>query len=540
MSNLKDHQLERNAANYAALTPLHFIERAASVHPKRLAVVHGPVRRNWQSTYTRCRQLASSLQRLGFLKGDTISILAPNTPAMFEAHFGVPMAGTVLNTINIRLDADGIGYILGHAECKLLLVDQEFTALAKQALKNVSYPPENVTIEDPLCATNCNIEGMTYEQLIELGDPDFSWQPPHDEWETISLNYTSGTTGDPKGVVYHHRGADLNAINNTLSWDMTRNPIYLWTLPMFHCNGWCFPWTIAALAGTNICLRKVEPEAIFNLITRENVGYFCAAPIVLNSMVNCPKKPQKLSQNQVKVMTAGAAPPDFVIQGMQELGVEVTHTYGLTETYGPSVVCERQPSWDTCPPEEQAKLIARQGVRYPLLEGLIVSRRDRLEEVPQDGETIGEIMMRGNVVMKGYLKDSQATKECFDGGWFRSGDLAVRHRDGYIEIKDRAKDIIISGGENISGIEIESVLYRHADILEAAVVAKADEKWGEIPCAFVLLKSDAEIDEHDIIEFCKERMAKFKVPRKVIFTELPKTSTGKIQKNVLRTMTGSN
>jgi fatty-acyl-CoA synthase len=539
MTNVNEQQLERNSANHTALTPLHFIERAASVHPEKLALVHGTVRRDWRQTYARCRRLASALQRNGFQKGETISIIAPNTPEMFEAHFGVPMAGTVLNTINIRLDAEGVAFILQHADCKLLLVDQEFVTLANEAVSKLSAPPQVITIEDSLYITNADIDGMTYERFIATGDPEFNWEPPQDEWETISLNYTSGTTGNPKGVVYHHRGAALNAINNTLSWDMSRHPVYLWTLPMFHCNGWCFPWTIAALAGTNVCLRQVEAEKLFKLITRENVGYFCAAPIVLNAMINCPSGVKERFQNPVKVMTAGAAPPDFVIQGMQELGAIVTHTYGLTETYGPSVVCEQQSSWDAYSAEEQSRLKARQGVRYPLLEGLIVAHRNRLDEVPWDGDTIGEIMMRGNVVMKGYLKNRHATEECFDGGWFRSGDLAVRHPDGYIEIKDRAKDIIISGGENISGIEIENVLYRHNDILEAAVVAKVDKKWGEVPCAFVLLKNDAIASEKDIIEFCKERMASFKAPKKVIFSELPKTSTGKVQKNVLRTMTGA-
>lgn len=539
MTNVTEQPLVRNPANHTALTPLHFIERAASVHPERLALVHGSERRNWQQTYTRCRRFASALRRHGFQKGETISIISPNTPAMFEAHFGVPMAGTVLNAINIRLDAEGIAFILQHAECKLLLVDREFSVLANEAVAHLSAPPQIITIEDSLYTPIGDFEGMTYEQFIETGDPKFDWQPPDDEWDTISINYTSGTTGNPKGVVYHHRGAALNAINNTLSWDMSRHPIYLWTLPMFHCNGWCFPWTIAALAGVNVCLRKVEAAKVFELIAFENVGYLCAAPIVLNAMINCPPEAKQTFQHPVNVMTAGAPPPDFVIQGMQALGADVTHTYGLTETYGPSVVCEQQSSWDTSSPEEQARLNARQGVRYPFLEGLMVARRESIDEVPWDGETIGEIVMRGNVVMKGYLKNTKATKECFEGGWFRSGDLAVRHPDGYIEIKDRAKDIIISGGENISGIEIESVLYRHDAILEAAVVAKADKTWGEIPCAFVLLKSDATVNEQDIIAFCKQRMASFKVPKKVIFTELPKTSTGKIQKNVLRTMTGN-
>ena len=537
MSNIYDSDFAPNNANHAALTPLHFIERAAMVHPQKLALVHGDLRQNWQETYTRCRKLASALQLLGVEKGDTVSVISPNTPAMFEAHFGVPMAGAVLNAINIRLDADGIAFILEHGESSLLLVDRDFASIAQQALSLLPSPPRVVTIDDSLCTEGHCVGLMTYEELLDSGDPLFPWEPPSDEWNAISLNYTSGTTGNPKGVIYHHRGAALNAINNTLAWEMQRHPVYLWTLPMFHCNGWCFPWTIAALAGTNVCLRKVDAEGIFQLINTEQIGYFCAAPIVLNGMVNAPNAQKKPINHPVKVMTAGAPPPAFVIEGMQALGIEVTHTYGLTETYGPSVVCERQSDWNSQSLEKKAQLNARQGVRYPLLEGLMVAYRDRLEAVPNDGTTIGEIMMRGNVVMKGYLKNISATNESFDGGWFRSGDLAVCHPDGYIEIKDRAKDIIISGGENISGLEIEDILYQHNDILEAAVVAMADEKWGESPCAFILLKEKSDISGEDIIEFCKSKMANFKVPKKVIFTHLPKTSTGKIKKNILRTMT---
>jgi fatty-acyl-CoA synthase len=537
MINIYDSDFAPNDANHTALTPLHFIERAAMVHPHKLALVHGALRQNWQDTYARCRRLASALQGLGVKKGDTVSVISPNTPAMFEAHFGVPMAGAVLNAINIRLDAAGIAFILEHGESSLLLVDREFAKVAQQALALLPSPPRVITIDDSLCAEGHCIGIMTYEELLGSGDPLFSWEPPIDEWNAISLNYTSGTTGNPKGVIYHHRGAALNAINNTLSWEMSRHPVYLWTLPMFHCNGWCFPWTIAALAGINVCLRKVDAESIFELISTEQIGYFCAAPIVLNGMVNAPNALKKSIDHPVKVMTAGAPPPAFVIEGMQALGIEVTHTYGLTETYGPSVVCERQSDWNDLPAEKQAQLNARQGVRYPLLEGLMVAHRNSLDAVPSDGTTIGEIMMRGNVVMKGYLKNTPATNECFEGGWFRSGDLAVCHPDGYIEIKDRAKDIIISGGENISGIEIEDILYQHNDILEAAVVAMADEKWGESPCAFVLLKEKSDVSGQDIIDFCRLKMAKFKVPKKIIFTQLPKTSTGKIQKNILRTMT---
>ncbi|MCV6615195.1 MAG: acyl-CoA synthetase [Cellvibrionaceae bacterium] len=538
MANIYEQGLAQNGANFTALTPLNFIERAAHVYPEHLAVVHGKVRRNWRETYQRCRQLASALVQLGIGKGDTVSVVAPNVPEMVEAHFGVPMCGAVLNAINIRLDAAAIGFILAHAEAKVVLVDREFGAVVEQALAiagaDLKHAPLVITIDDPSYHDGKAIGSISYDDFIAAGDPNYAWQPPADEWEAISLNYTSGTTGNPKGVVYHHRGASQNAINNILSWDIPRHPNYLWTLPLFHCNGWCFPWTIAAQAGTNVCLRQVRADLIFELIRAEKVSHFCGAPIVLNLLNNADDNLKQGIEQTVKTMTAGAAPPAAVIQGMEELGIEVTHTYGLTETYGPSVVCAWHDHWDQQPIEERARLKSRQGVRYPMLEGLMVADSETLEEVPHDGETIGEVMMRGNVVMKGYLKNPSATEESFAGGWFHSGDLAVCHPDGYIELKDRSKDIIISGGENISSIEVEGVLYQHPAILEAAVVAKLDDKWGEVPCAFITVKAGVTLSEQEIIGFCRERMAHFKAPKAVVFGELPKTSTGKIQKFVLR------
>ncbi|WP_370298435.1 acyl-CoA synthetase [Pontibacterium sp.] len=526
--------LEQNAANYAALTPLSFIERAAFVYPEQTATVHGQVRRNWAETYTRCRQLASALQKHGIEKGDTVSVVAPNLPEVFESHFGVPMSGAVLNAINIRLDAEAIAFILQHAESKVIIVDREFSEVVSKAVKMSGQTPLVIDIDDPDYEGGELIGSTNYEAFIAEGDPEFAWQPPADEWDAISLNYTSGTTGNPKGVVYHHRGAYLNAMSNIVSWDMGRHPTYLWTLPMFHCNGWCFPWAIAAAAGTSVSLRHVRDKDIYDLIREEKVDHFCGAPIVLNMLNNAPAELKEGINHKIKVMTAGAAPPAAVIQGMEEMGVEVTHVYGLTETYGPSVVCAWKDQWDDCTLEQKARLKARQGVKAPMLEGLMVANPETLEPVPQDGETMGEIFMRGNLVMKGYLKNPSTTDESFEGGWFHSGDLAVWHEDGYIEIKDRSKDIIISGGENISSIEVEDVLYRHPEVMEAAVVAKSDEKWGEVPCAFVKLKEGAKVDEAGIIEFCRNNMARFKAPKVVVFGDLPKTSTGKIQKFVLR------
>ncbi len=534
-ANPYEQNLGQNAANYEPLSPLSFLARAASVYPERTAVVHGDVRRNWEQTYTRCCQLASALTKRGINKGDTVSIIAPNLPEHFEAHFGVPMSGAVLNSINTRLDSEAVAFILQHAEAKILITEREFTDVVKGALALLDNKPLVIDIDDPSFDGGELIGDMTFEELLAEGDADYVWQGPRDEWEAITLNYTSGTTGNPKGVVYHHRGAYLNAVSNALSWNMGEHPVYLWTLPMFHCNGWCFPWTIAANAGTSVSLRHVRAEPIYQSIREENVNHFCGAPIVLNMLNSAPAELKQGITHQVKVMTAGAAPPASVIQGMEDMGFKVTHVYGLTETYGPSVVCAWHDAWDEKSAEEKAKLKSRQGVRAPMLEALMVANPETMEPVARDGKTIGEIFMRGNLVMKGYLKNPATTEEAFAGGWLHSGDLAVWHEDGYIEIKDRSKDIIISGGENISSIEIEDVLFSHPEIMEAAVVACPDEKWGETPCAFVSLVAGAELTEEAVIEYCRAHMARFKVPRKVIFCELPKTSTGKVQKFILRT-----
>lgn len=529
--------LDQNAANFVPLTPLTFIERAAAVYPYKTAVVHGAVRRNWAQTYVRCRRLASALQRRGLGVGDTVAVMLPNIPEMFELHFGVPMNGAVLNTLNIRLDAEAIAFMLGHGEAKLLFTDREFSDTIGKAL-NMMEPakrPVVIDVDDPEYSGGRKLGQLDYEAFIAEGDPEFAWQNPATEWQAISLNYTSGTTGNPKGVVYHHRGAYLNAICNAMVWDMGLHPVYLWTLPMFHCNGWCFPWTIAATVGTNVCLRQVRADLVFDLIKKEQVNHFCGAPIVLNTLKNAPDEMKAGINHRVKVMTAGAAPPAAVIEGMERMNFEVTHVYGLTETYGPAVVCAWHDEWNEKPLEERAVLKSRQGVRYPMLEGLMVAHPQTLEPMPKDGKSIGEIFMRGNNVMKGYLKNPSASEEAFEGGWFHSGDLAVWHENGYIDIKDRSKDIIISGGENISTIEVEDVLYRHPAVLEVAVVARPDEKWGETPCAFVTLQPGKEnTTEEEIIEFCRSQLARFKVPKTVVFGPLPKTSTGKMQKFVLR------
>ena len=529
--------LDQNAANFVLLTPLTFIERAAAVYPYKIAVVHGGVRRNWIDTYARCRRLASALQRRGLGVGDTVAAMLPNIPEMFELHFGVPMNGAVLNTLNIRLDAEAIAFMLGHGEAKLLFTDREFSDTIGKAL-NMMEPakrPLVIDVDDPEYIGGQKLGQLDYEAFIAEGDPEFAWQNPASEWQAISLNYTSGTTGNPKGVVYHHRGAYLNAVCNAMVWDMGLHPVYLWTLPMFHCNGWCFPWTIAATVGTNVCLRQVRADLVFDLIKKEKVNHFCGAPIVLNTLKNAPDEMKAGINHRVKVMTAGAAPPAAVIEGMERMNFEVTHVYGLTETYGPAVVCAWHDEWNEKPLEERAVLKSRQGVRYPMLEGLMVAHPQTLEPMPKDGKSIGEIFMRGNNVMKGYLKNPSASEEAFEGGWFHSGDLAVWHENGYIDIKDRSKDIIISGGENISTIEVEDVLYRHPAVLEVAVVARPDEKWGETPCAFVTLQPGKEnTTEEEIIEFCRSQLARFKVPKMVVFGPLPKTSTGKMQKFVLR------
>ncbi len=534
INSIYQTNLDKQAANFSALSPLTFIERAAKVYPKRTAIVHGDTRRNWEQTYQRCQQMASALSKHGIGKGDTVSLVAANIPEHFELHFSVPMCGAVLNSINTRLDAENFAFILEHAEAKVLFTDKEFSEMVGLALEKLPNKPLVIDIDDIYWQGGELIGDTTYEDFLNTGEPSYDWTLPGDEWDAITLNYTSGTTGDPKGVVYHHRGAYLNAISNTLSWGMQQHPTYLWTLPMFHCNGWCFPWTIAAMAGVNVCLRHVRADAIYNLIKQEQVGYFCGAPIVLNMLNMADDELKAGIEHSVKVMTAGAPPPAAVIQGMEALGFEVTHVYGLTETYGPSVVCAWHDEWSEQSAEQQAKLKSRQGVRAPMLDGLMVADPVTLKPVPQDGQTMGEIFMSGNLVMKGYLKNPATTDKAFEGGWFHSGDLAVWHQDGYIEIKDRSKDIIISGGENISSIEIEDALYRHPLVQEAAVVAMNHEKWCETPCAFVTLKAGESCSEQDIIDFCRENMARFKAPTKVVFGELPKTSTGKIRKFELR------
>jgi len=529
--------LDRNDANFVPLTPLTFLERSASIFPDHCAIVHGDIRRSWSETHARCRRLASALQRRGIGLGDTVSMVAPNLPEVFEAHFGVPMAGAVLNTINTRLDADIIAFILEHGEAKALIVDREFSEPVGRALEQLVSPPLVIDIDDPSFEGGELLGTLNYEELLDEGDAEFNWRNPVDEWQAITLNYTSGTTGNPKGVVYSHRGAYLNAVSNVLDWQMPRHPVYLWTLPMFHCNGWCFPWTVAVVSGTSVCLRAVREEPIFDAIRPEGVTHFCGAPIVLNTMNNAPAEMWQGIDHKVHVMTAGAAPPAAVIEKMEQMGFEVTHVYGLTEVYGPVTVCVWHDRWNDLPIEEKARLKARQGVRYHMLEGLMVGDPDTVMPVPKDSETMGEIFMRGNNVMRGYLKNPTATKESFAGGWFHTGDLAVWHPDGYIEIKDRSKDIIISGGENISSLEVEETLYRHPAVLEAAVVAREDEKWGETPCAFITLKDGISATEQDVIDFCRKHMARFKVPKTVVFGPLPKTSTGKIQKFELRNRT---
>ncbi|OIQ94499.1 long-chain-fatty-acid--CoA ligase [mine drainage metagenome] len=532
--NPYETDLDKTPANYVPLTPLSFLERAADVYPDQPAVVYGALRRNWAETYARCRRLASALIKRGVKSGDTVAFLAANTPELFEAHFGVPMAGAILNAINTRLDAASVKFILEHAEAKILITDREFSKVVKPALAEMAAPPLVIDIDDPAYEGGELIGVMDYEALLADGDPDFVWHPPADEWQAIALNYTSGTTGNPKGVVYHHRGAYLNAVDNILRWGMPIKPVYLWTLPMFHCNGWCFPWTLAINAGTSVCLRAVRLETVLELIAAEKVTHFCGAPIVLNMIVNGPEDMKAKITHKVEVMTAGAAPPAAVIEGMERAGFNVTHVYGLTEVYGPTMFCAWNERWESLSLEDKARMKARQGVRGPMMEGVMVADPIDMTPVPQDGETMGEIFMRGNNVMKGYLKNPAATGESFRGGWFHTGDLAVWHPDGYVEIKDRSKDIIISGGENISSLEVEDVLYRHPAVLEAAVVARPDPKWGETPCAFITLKPGAKTSREEITAWCRDHLAHYKVPRSIVFGALPKTSTGKIQKFELR------
>ncbi len=526
--------LDKNPANFVPLTPIGFLLRSASVYPDGVAVVHGERRYSWREALDRCRRLAAALAAAGVGRGDTVAVMAPNIPEMFEAHFGVPMAGAVLNALNIRLDPETIAFILGHGEAKVLITDTEFAPVVKQALARLERKPLVVDIFDPAGPGGARLGNIDYEEFLAGGDPAFSELTPTDEWDAIALNYTSGTTGNPKGVVYHHRGAYLNALGNILVWGLRQHPVYLWTLPMFHCNGWCFPWTITALAGTHVCLRRIEAAAIYETVARDGVTHMCGAPVVMNMLLNAAPELTHSLNRQVEMMTAGASPPAAVIEGMEAIGFQITHVYGLTEVYGPATVCAWHSEWDALPTEERSGLKARQGVNYPVLDGLMVADPTSLTPVPADGAAMGEIFMRGNIVMKGYLKNPHATEEAFAGGWFHTGDLGVVHPDRYIELKDRSKDIIISGGENISTVEVESVLYRHPAVFEAAVVARPDQMWGETPCAFVTLKPEGAATADDIIAFCRDHLARFKAPRTVIFGPLPKTSTGKIQKFLLR------
>ena len=532
-----DTDLDRNAANFQPLTPLGFLERSAAVFPDRLAVVHGAVRRNYRDLYARTRRLASALQAHGVGKNDTVTVMLANTPAMLECHFGVPMAGAVLNTLNTRLDAAIIAFTLDHAETKVLITDREFSGVMKQALALAKTKPLVIDYDDPeYKGPGERLGAIEYEELVAGGDPDFSWIMPRDEWDAIALNYTSGTTGDPKGVVYHHRGAYLLAMGNLLTGNLGRAPVYLWTLPMFHCNGWCFPWSIVLAGGVQVCLRQVRAATMFDLIASEKVTHLCGAPVVMSTLLNAPAQEKKPLPHTVEFFTAAAPPPEAVLAAMREAGFNVTHLYGLTEVYGPAVVNEWDSAWDALPAAEQAMKKARQGVRYPVLEALDVVDPDTMESLPADGETLGEVVFRGNVVMKGYLKNPASTRAAFAGGWFHSGDLGVKHPDGYVQLKDRSKDIIISGGENISSIEVEDALYKHPAVQVAAVVARPDEKWGETPCAFIELRPGASASAEELIEWCRQHLARFKVPRHIVFAEVPKTSTGKIQKFRLRDM----
>jgi 3-(methylthio)propionyl---CoA ligase len=535
MSNPYEIDLDKNPANFAPLTPLGFIERAAYVYPARVAVVHGARRYTWGETYARCRRLASALARRGIGVGDTVAAMLSNTPEMYECHFGVPMSGAVLNTLNTRLDSEAIAFMLDHGAARVLIADREFSATVEKALASVKSKPIVIDVDDPEYAgPGRRIGSEEYEGFIAAGDSEYAWQPPADEWDAISLNYTSGTTGNPKGVVYHHRGAYLNAVCNIVTWAMPHHAVYLWTLPMFHCNGWCFPWTIAANAGTNVCLRKVDAPSVFAAMREHGVTHYCGAPIVHSTLINADPKLREGIRQKVHAMVAAAAPPAAMIEGMERMGWELTHVYGLTEVYGPATVCARHDEWAKLDIGKRTERNGRQGVRYLMEEGVTVMDPETMQPVPADGETMGEIMFRGNITMKGYLKNRNATLEAFAGGWFHSGDLAVLQSDGYVKIKDRSKDIIISGGENISSLEVEDVLYRHPAVQAAAVVAKPDGKWGETPCAFVEVKPGAKVTERELIEHCRAYLARFKAPRAVVFGALPKTSTGKIQKFVLR------
>jgi len=532
-----DTELDRNPANFQPLTPLGFLERAAAVFPNRTAIIHGPLHRSYAEFYARSRRLGSALAKRGIKRGDTVSVMLANTPAMLECHYGVPMCQAVLNTLNTRLDAPIIAFSLDHADAKVVIIDREFSKVMKDALARAKVKPLVIDYDDPECSSGGERLGeIDYEQFVASGDPNYAWHMPDDEWDAITLNYTSGTTGDPKGVVYHHRGAYLLAVANVVTASMAKHPVYLWTLPMFHCNGWCFPWSLSVVAGTHVCLRAVRASAMFDAIANYKVTHLCGAPIVMASLLNAPAAEKKPLPHVVEFFTAAAPPPEAVLAAMKEAGFNVTHLYGLTECYGPTVVNDWNADWDKLSTSEQAAKKARQGVRYGALEALEVLDPTTLNPVKRDGETLGEVMMRGNVVMKGYLKNPKSTQAAFEGGWFHTGDIGVIHPDGYIQLKDRSKDIIISGGENISSIEVENALYKHPAIAAAAVVAKSDEKWGETPCAFVELKPGAQASADELLQWCKKHLAGYKCPRYVVFAEIPKTSTGKIQKFKLREM----
>ena len=541
IANIYQQNLEKCEANYAPLSPLSFLSRAADVYPDRIAVIDGDVKKTWLEVEQRCCRMASALSQFGVNRFDTVACLAPNSLAAYEAHYGVPMAGAVLNAINTRLDASMIGFILAHGEAKVLIVDAELSSLACEALEQTPLDLLVIEVGVPGVASQrtrftelTGKSALDYESFIESGNAQDGWTGPEDEWDAISLNYTSGTTGNPKGVVYHHRGAYLNAMSNAVGWQMPHHPVYLWTLPMFHCNGWCFPWTLAAVAGTSVCLRQINAKTIYQQIAQEKVSHFCGAPIIMNMLINASDEERRSFDHKVHMMTAAAPPPASVLEAMEKEGFDVTHVYGLTETYGPAVICSWKEEWDALPGDEKAAVKSRQGVRYHALERLDIMDPSDMSPVKRDGEHMGETMFSGNIVMKGYLKNPDATREAFAGGWFHSGDLGVVHDDNYLQLKDRSKDIIISGEENISSIEIENCLYNHAEIVEAAVVAMPDEKWGESPCAFVGLTVGSTLDEAAVIAFCRENLAHFKAPKKVVFGELPKTSTGKIQKFKLR------
>lgn len=535
LANPFETDLDRNPANHQPLTPLSFLQRAAQVFPDHIAIIHGSQRLQYSDFYRRARKLASALERHGIGQGDTVSVMLPNVPPMLEAHYGVPMTKAVLHSFNTRLDAAVLAFQLDHADTKVLITDREYSKTVRQALALAKVDPLVIDYDDPEFPQDGDRLGsLDYEAFLDGGDADYQWSGPDDEWNAITLNYTSGTTGNPKGVVYHPRGAYLMCYANVVAAEMGKHPVYLWTLPMFHCNGWCFPWTLSAVAGTHVCLRWVRPKAMYDALADHSVTHLCGAPIVMATLLNADDADKRNLSNGVKFVTAAAPPPESVLAGMADAGFEVTHVYGLTETYGPAVVNEWKSEWDALPADERATKKARQGVRYPALEDLTVMDPETMNRVPDDGETMGEVMFRGNIVMKGYLKNREATDEAFAGGWFHSGDLGVLHPDGYVQLKDRSKDVIISGGENISSIEVEDVLFKHPQITAAAVVARPDEKWGETPCAFVETRGGAEVTDKEIIAFCRERLAAFKCPKAVVFTELPKTSTGKVQKYVLR------